>query len=182
MATSFNRRRRDAKSSTAKPARRRPLWRCPACGERFVTKNLWHSCGKHTLEELFARSEPHVLPLFKKFAKMVRACGPVRMIPQKTRVAFQVRVRFAGVYPRKSHLLCGFALPYRSTDPRFVKIEEYAPHFQGHLFRVASAADLDEQVQRWLRESYQVGAQRLLSKSDTKTTSPSKLSKARRTR
>ncbi|MGH9972245.1 MAG: hypothetical protein ACREBG_31245 [Pyrinomonadaceae bacterium] len=48
---------------------------------------------------------------------MVRACGPVRTIPQKTRVVFQVRVRFAGCYPRKSHLLCGFALPRRVTIP-----------------------------------------------------------------
>ena len=23
---------------------RRPLWVCPKCGHRFVTKNLWHSC------------------------------------------------------------------------------------------------------------------------------------------
>jgi hypothetical protein len=21
-----------------------PLWKCPKCGHRFVTKNLWHSC------------------------------------------------------------------------------------------------------------------------------------------
>jgi hypothetical protein len=131
---------------------------------------------------LFARSEPHVLPLFKKFEKMVRACGPVRMIPQKTRVVFQVRVRFAGAYPRKSYFLCGFALPYRSTDPRFVKIENYAPHFQGHLFRVASAADLDEQVQRWLHESYEVGAQNFLNKKESRVASKSNPSKARSTR
>ena len=81
------------------------------------------------------------------------------MIPQKTRVVFQVRVRFAGAYPRKSHFLAGFALPYRANDPRFVKIEAYAPHFQGHTLRVASKSDLDEQVQHWLREAYKVGAQ-----------------------
>jgi hypothetical protein len=144
------------------PAKKRPLWRCPKCGERFITAKMWHSCGKHTLEELFARCEPHVLPLFRKFAKMVRACGPVRMIPQKTRVVFQVRVRFAGAYPRKSYFLCGIALPHRVDDPRFVRVENYAPHFQGHLFRVASEADLDDQVQRWLHESYKVGAQEFL--------------------
>ena len=81
------------------------------------------------MEELFARSEPHVLPLFKKFAKMVRACGPVRMIPQKTRVVFQVRVRFAGAYPRKSHFLASFALPYRgfreNRDDRIYRRIEY---------------------------------------------------------
>jgi hypothetical protein len=158
------------KSQNPKSGKLRPLWRCPECGEKFVTKNLWHSCGKHTLEELFARSEPHVLPLFKKFAKMVRNCGPVRMIPQKTRVVFQVRVRFAGAYPRKAYFLAGFALPYRAEDPRFVKIEHYAPHFQGHLFRVASEADLDTKVQRWLKESYRVGAQDFLTKRQSKPT------------
>ena len=183
MAISLNNKgRRVAKPPTAKPAKQRPLWRCPECGERFVTKNLWHSCGKYTLEELFARSEPHVLPLFKKFAKMVRACGPVRMIPQKTRVAFQVRVRFAGAYPRKSYFLGAIALPYRSADPRFVKIENYAPHFQGHFFRVDSEADLDQQVQSWLHESYQVGAQSFVSKRETETPTLFKPSKARRTR
>jgi len=139
-----------------------PLWRCPKCRERFVTKNLWHSCGKHTLEELFSRSDPHVLRLFKKFAAMVRACGPVRTIPQKTRVVFQVRVRFAGAAPRKTHFLANFALPYQANDSRFVRIEKYAPHFQTHTFRVSSESDLDQQVQRWLRESYEVGAQAFL--------------------
>jgi hypothetical protein len=150
------------KHVATKPSKKRPLWRCPKCGERFITANMWHSCGKYSIEQLFARSEPHVLPLFKKFAKMVRACGPVRMIPQKTRVVFQVRVRFAGAYPRKSSFLCGIALPHRVDDPRFVRVENYAPHFQGHVFRVASEADLDDQVQRWLRESYKVGAQEFL--------------------
>lgn len=92
---------------------------------------------------------------------MVRACGPVRMIPQKTRVVFQVRVRFAGAYPRKSHFVAGFALPYQAKDPRFIKIEKYAEHFQGPTFRVSCEADLDNKVQAWLRESYKVGAQKL---------------------
>jgi hypothetical protein len=139
-----------------------PLWRCPRCHERFVTRNLWHSCGKYTLADLFCRSEPHVLKLFKTFAAMVRACGPVHMIPQKTRVVFQVRVRFAGAVPRKTHLLANFALPYRADDSRFVRIDKYAPHFQAHTFRVESENDLDEHVQAWLRDSYEVGAQTLL--------------------
>lgn len=47
-----------------------PLWECPKCGERFVTKNIWHACGKFTVENLFARNEPHLIRLFKteKFA------------------------------------------------------------------------------------------------------------------
>ncbi len=93
------------------------------------------------------------------------------MIPQKTRVVFQVRVRFAGAVPRKSHFVANLALPYQAKDARFLKIEKYAPHFQTHTFQVGSERDLDQKVQRWLKESYEVGAQAfLLEKRDTTTT------------
>ncbi|MCM3900582.1 MAG: DUF5655 domain-containing protein [Pyrinomonadaceae bacterium] len=144
--------------------RLKPLWRCPKCGEWFVTENMWHSCGKYSLETLFAKTEPHVFKLFKKFSRMVRACGPVRMIPQKTRVVFQVRVRFAGCYPRKSYLICSLGLPRKFNSPRFVKIEEYTQQFVGHQFRVTSESDLDDEVQGWLREAYRVGEQQGLTK------------------
>lgn len=142
----------------------RPLWRCPKCGARFVTRNIWHSCGKHTIRELFSVSEPHVLKLFRKFEKMVRSCGPVTMIPQKTRVVFMVRVRFAGAYPRKKYLLFGFALPRKVKHPRLYKYERYAPHFQGHLFKIESPEHLDNRIQHWLKEAYGVGEQRYLRK------------------
>jgi hypothetical protein len=142
------------------PSKLKALWRCPKCDERFITENMWHSCGKFSLEALFAKSDPHVLKLFRKFARMVRACGPVRMIPQRTRAVFQVRVRFAGCYPRKSYLLCGVALPRRLEHPRFVRINEYTPHFIGHQFRICSEEELDVEVQSWLRESYELGGQK----------------------
>ena len=144
------------------PAKLRPLWQCPKCGERFVTRNMWHSCGKHSLEALFARSEPHVFRLFKKFAAMVRACGPVRIIPQKTGIAFQVRVRFAGVRPRKSYLLGGFWFPRRHDHPRFRKIQQFAPRCYIHEFRIASEKELDAEVKGWIREAYAVGEQKHL--------------------
>lgn len=140
-------------------AKLKPLWRCPKCGERFVTANLWHSCGKHTLDALFARSEPNVVAVFEKLARMIEACGPVRIIPQKTRVTFQVRIRFTSCYPRKSHLLCGLVLRREITSPRFARIEKYGPHFVVHYLKVDSPTQLNTEVQDWLQESYRVGAQ-----------------------
>lgn len=79
----------------------KPLWQCPKCGAKLVTKNMWHSCGQYSLDALFARSEPQVVRIFNRLAEMVRACGPVDIVPQKTRVVFQVRGAFLGVRPAK---------------------------------------------------------------------------------
>jgi hypothetical protein len=140
----------------------RPLWKCPKCGAEFVGRNMSHSCGKFSLDDLFAKSNPQVMKLFRKYAKMVRACGPVKMIPQKTRVVFMTRVRFAGAMPRKNYLLCSIGLPRRLENSRFIKIESYLKHFHGHTFRINSLNELDDEVQRWLHEAYTVGLQKPL--------------------
>jgi len=120
---------------------------------------MWHSCDRFTLKELFAKCDPAVLRLFRRFEKMVRACGPVTMVPQKTRVVFMVRVRHVAVYPHKNYLLCSLALPKRQRSLRFSKIEKYTSRFIGHYTRIDSEDQLDAQLQRWLHESYAVGKQ-----------------------
>jgi Domain of unknown function (DUF5655) len=138
---------------------RKPLWKCPKCGERFTGKNMWHSCGKFSLENVFQRSEPQVLRLFRQFTRLLRTCGSVHMIPQKTRVVFQVRMRFAGATPRKSSLICHFILPRKIDSRRFHKIETFSPRCHAHYLRITSPDELNADVARWLEQAYQVGRQ-----------------------
>lgn len=136
------------------PAKPHPLWRCPKCGAKLVTRNMWHSCGRFSLQALFARSDPPVLPLFRRFAALVRRCGRVTMIPQKSRVVFMDRVRFVAAYPRKDHLVAGFMLGRRVRDSRICKVEKLGARLFGHHVKIRSASDLDATLLGWLRESY----------------------------
>ena len=138
------------------PAKRpRPLWRCPRCGAQFVTRHMWHSCGRHTVEQLFAKSEPRVLALFREFAEFVRRCGSdVELVPQKTRAVFMARVRFAAATPRKDHFLVHIILPRALVHPRVVKHEFYPPRWHLNYVRIASSADLDDTLLGWLRHSH----------------------------
>ena len=140
----------------------RPLWICPRCGAKLVTRNMSHSCGTFSLSDLFARSEPRVRKIFRKLARMVRACGPVIITPQKTRVVFQVRVRFLACTPRKSHLLCTFEFTRRKNNRRFRSVTTYARLWHGHEVRFDSEDQLDREVAAWIRESYALGEQRHL--------------------
>jgi hypothetical protein len=138
-----------------------PLWTCPKCGAKFVSANMWHSCGRYRLEDLFANSEPHVYELFLKFKRMVEACGPVTMIPQKSRVVFMVRMRFAGATVRKTSLRVGLLLERRlPADPRLERVDTFSPYSYGHYFRIERADDLDKTMRQWIREARDSGTQK----------------------
>jgi hypothetical protein len=138
---------------------KKSLWRCPKCGEGFTTKNQWHACGKFDIEALFARSEPPVRQLFDRFVKVVRRCGPVKIIPQKSRIALQVRMRFAALMPQKQTLKGHLVLSRRYVSPRFEKTETYSPRNHVHVFRLRSTDEFDSFFCRRIAESYSVGRQ-----------------------
>jgi hypothetical protein len=144
------------------PRALRPLWTCPRCDAQFVVANTYHSCGRYQLDDLFRRADPHVFPLFRRFEAMVRAAGAVKMVPQKTRLVFMVRMRFINVQVRKSHLILGFVFGRRLEDPRFSKVESYSPRSHVAYVRVSNDEELDASVRRWIREARKTGLQQHL--------------------
>jgi hypothetical protein len=139
-------------SSSPLPA----LWVCPECGARLVSRNLWHSCGRYTLEALFAGAAPGVLELARGYVAMLASLGDVQVLPQKTRLVVVARVRFAGLSPRKGGFLANFALHRWLDSPRIVKRVDYGPRWRAHFVWVEASADLDEELRGWLQESHDV--------------------------
>jgi hypothetical protein len=139
--------------------RRRALWTCPRCGHRFVTRNLWHSCGRHRLADHFIGRDPVVRRIFARFRLIVRACGPVTVYAQKTRIVFQVRVRFAGAVVRKRSLEAGVWLKRRAAHPCLARVEVLLRREYLHYFRFTEPAQLDRAFARLVREAYAIGQQ-----------------------
>lgn len=115
---------------------------------------MWHSCGRFSLEGLFAGSEPGTLELARRYVSMLESLGDVQVIPQKTRLVCVARVRFSGLQPRKHGLLVSFALHRWLKSPRILRTADYGPGWRGHSVWVRSAADLDDELKSWLQESY----------------------------
>lgn len=94
--------------------------------------------------------------------RAVAECGPVTVLPEKTRIAFQARMSFAQVSPRRrwlsGHLVFARRLPHR----RFHRIETISRRNHVHHFRLAGPWEIDGEFRRWLREAYAVGAQERL--------------------
>jgi hypothetical protein len=83
----------------------------------------------------------------------------VTVLPEKTRIAFQVRMSFAQLSPRLRWLDGHVVLARRLPHPRFRRIDTISPRNHVHHFRLVTAGEIDAEFRGWLREAYAVGAQ-----------------------
>ncbi len=137
----------------------RPLWRCETCGREFANRNQSHACATHDLEHHFVGKNPAIRALFESVVQVVRQVGPARVLPEKTRIAFQVRMSFAQVTPRRRWLDGHVVLARRLEHPRFRRIQTISPRNHVHVFRLRHAEDIDADFRAWIEEAYRVGAQ-----------------------
>jgi uncharacterized protein DUF5655 len=135
-------------------ARSKPLWTCPKCGHRFVTKNLWHSCVRVPLRTHFRGAAASLLPTYRAWAALARSCGPVTIYAQKTRIVFQARVRFGGAVVRAGYLDAGLWLRRRVRHPRLRRTESFGALGYGLHFRLVEPRDIDSALGRLMREAY----------------------------
>lgn len=134
--------------------RTRRLWTCPKCGKRFVGVNMWHSCGPHTVKDFLEGKGSRARALFDTLVETIGSCGEFDYGTAKTRIAFMVRVRFAGVSALSERgMTLAFALPYSIDSPRIRKIEHIAKGWVGHHMRITDPSQLDDEVREWLCES-----------------------------
>jgi hypothetical protein len=140
----------------------RRLWRCPKCRRAFANRNQSHACGRFTLAHHFRGKPPMIRALFREVLAAVRAIGPVRVLPEKTRIAFQVRMSFAQVTPRRAWLDGHVVLARRLEHPRFRQVQTFSARNHLHTFRIVEQRDIDGEFRAWLAEAYLVGDQQHL--------------------
>ena len=140
---------------------KRPLWRCPRCGHRFVTKNLWHSCVRVNVAEHFRGKPSERRRTWDRWLAAARKCGPVTAYAQKSRLVIQARVRFAGAVVRVGHLDAGLWLRRRVEHPCLQRVEDFAQLGYVHHFRLERPENIDAELQKLMEEAYRVGTQEL---------------------
>ncbi len=111
------------------------MWRGRKCGREFANRNQSHACGPLDLEHHFNGKPPEIRTLFDAVVAMIRQLGPVRILPEKTRIAFQVRMSFAQVTPRR-HWLDGHVEGYAVGEQRHLESSKFGS--PGHMTKIES--------------------------------------------
>ena len=77
------------------------MWTCPRCGRSFANRNQSHACGPLDLDRHLAGKDPEVVAVFRRLVELAERNGPVTVLPERTRIAFQVRMSFAAFTLRR---------------------------------------------------------------------------------
>jgi len=137
----------------------KPLWTCPKCRHRFVTRNLSHSCVNVPLAKHFVGKDPVVRQTFNAWRQLARDCGPVTIYAQKSRIVFMVRVRFAGAMVHRTWVEGTLWLKRRVSHARVHRIMDYGSLGFGLHLKLTSPEQIDASLARLMREAYRIGCQ-----------------------
>jgi hypothetical protein len=137
------------------------MWTCPQCGRAFAATNQTHTCAPlRDLAYHLDGKPPEIAAIVERVIAAAERCGPVTVLPEKTRIALATRMSFAALMPRRRWVDGHVVLARRLEDPRFTRIETFSPRNHLHAFRLTSPDDVDAQFGAWLAEAYDVGLQR----------------------
>lgn len=104
----------------------------------------------------FESKEPDVRRTYEALLSVAKRFGDVGEEPKKTSIHLVARTAFAGVATRRTKLVLTIKSPVEVRNQRVVKSEKLSAnrwHFEVHL---ATPADVDGDVEAWLRSAYQI--------------------------
>lgn len=115
------------------------------------------------LDDHFRGKPPDIRKLFDAWRAYVEQFGEFTVLPQKTRICFQTRVRFAGAIIRRSFVQCSFWLTHRVANlpEMFKPIEFIPPRYHVYRFHLTDVRQLRTPgLRAMVRAAYDLGWQR----------------------
>jgi hypothetical protein len=113
------------------------------------------------VEDMFAGSKAGLRPIYDALLKLGKSLGKdVKVSPGKTIVPFYRKHVFAQIKPStRTHIDFGFALKATKAEGRLIDTGGLAKGDRiTHRIEIASLADIDDEVKRWLQVAYELDA------------------------
>lgn len=128
---------------------------CPKCLRPLTKQNSWHYCKRISIDELFKDKPAELKALYNALLKKLGSWPGVSASATKTCVVFIAAKTFLVVKVMKKELDLKFVLPDEQDDFPIYKTARYGNKLE-HYIRLHSMDDLDGDVIRFVRESYEL--------------------------
>lgn len=127
---------------------------CPKCLRPLTKPNNWHYCQRISIESLFEGKPAELKEVFDALQSKIGRWEGVMSSATKTCIVFVAAKTFLVVKVMKRELDLKFALPEEKNDFPIYKAAKYGNKLE-HYIRLGSMEDLDGDVIRLIRESYE---------------------------
>jgi hypothetical protein len=130
-------------------------WTCPSCEREFGAANQAHVCSPGiSVDELLARHPDWVTEIYEAVIEPLRALGPVHEDAVNVGIFLKSDRKIAEFRPRVRSVLLHVILPSQQDHPRLLRAMPVAGDRQVHSLKLTSPDDVDDELRRWLEESY----------------------------
>jgi len=116
------------------------------------------STNGFTVKSHFAGKDAAVRQIYDRLLNAMVRFGPVAEEPKKTSIHLTNKTAFAGVATRKSALVLTIKSDRKLSSPRIHKSEQASARRFHHEVKLASPAEVDSELVRWLKDAYELSA------------------------
>ncbi len=111
-----------------------------------------------TIKYHFEGKDASVRQIYDRILRSARRFGSVGEEPKKTSIHLVNRSAFAGVATRKSAIILTIKSDRKLSSPRIHKSEQTSASRFHHEVKLASPADVDSELVKWLKDAYALSA------------------------
>jgi predicted transport protein len=132
------------------------MWTCKSCGRTFASVRKQHSCVRLS-PEIHFKDKPGKLPgIYKRLEREMKKLGPVSVQTVKSAIQFRNGAVFASVAVRRDHLKVEFCLDSVHDHFPVIKVFRYTATKNVHVVSLSEPGDVNAQLCRWLKRSYEL--------------------------
>jgi hypothetical protein len=107
-----------------------------------------------TIKSHFEAKDAAVRQIYDRILRNAQKFGPISEEPKKTSIHLVNRTAFAGVVTRKSAIILTIKSDRKLSSPRIHKSEQTSTSRFHHEVKLASPADVDSELVKWLKDAY----------------------------
>lgn len=112
--------------------------------------------NQFTVNDHFVGKGAVVQEVYARLMVALRRFGPVREEPNKTSIHLVHSSALAGVEVRKEYLVLNIKTDYRIESLRVVRREQLSARRFHHKVKLSSPHEVDVELQRWLKDAYEL--------------------------
>jgi hypothetical protein len=109
-----------------------------------------------TVKSHFEGKDAAVRQIYDRLLKATVKFGPVAEEPKKTSIHLVNKTAFAGIATRRSAMVLTIKSDRKISNPRIHKSEQTSAQRFHHEVKLASPAEVDSELVRWLKDAYEL--------------------------